>query len=211
MKRTKQRFDKRLLEVKEPSVRGRRGDEPAVAEQTFQTVRPVHDAPERPTTFQLAQLAAILATRPESVRIPPAEVVLEALQVWDAAAKVNLSERQEREIREAVFTDRREEWERRLSAYVGDEIRLRELLAEPRFDRESEALPKLFSGKEQTAESRRQAFEELLRYAKTHSLLEAESPDANPGVAAKLSSQFVRTLVEAQEQRSKGTAKARSS
>ena len=203
MKRTKQRFDKRLLHVQEPRS-GASRDKQAVAEEKTQPAPPVEDTPERPTTFQLAQLAAILATRPESVRIPPAEVVLEALQVWDAAAKVNLSERQEREIWDAVFTDRREDWERRLSAYVGDEIRLRELLAEPRFDRESEALPKLFSGKEQTPESRRRAFEELKRYAETQSSSVGDGPEANPGDPAKLSSLYVRTLVDAREQKTQG-------
>src|SRR5437867_1246126 len=100
-------------------------------EARVRSAPPPEDALERPTTFQLAQLAAILATRPESLRIPPAEVVLEAMQVWEAAAKVNLAERQEREIWDAIFTDRKEQWEHRLGAYVGDEVRLHELLSEP--------------------------------------------------------------------------------
>ena len=63
------------------------------AEQTIAA----EDIPERPTTFELAQLAVILATRRESLRISPAEVVLEAMQVWEAAAQLNLTERHERE------------------------------------------------------------------------------------------------------------------
>ena len=46
-----------------------------------------------PTTFQLAHLAALLAAQPESAKIPPAEVALEALQLWDAAQAV-LAERE---------------------------------------------------------------------------------------------------------------------
>jgi hypothetical protein len=41
----------------------------------------------------LAHLAAVLATQPESAKMPPAEVALEALQLWDAAQAV-LAERQ---------------------------------------------------------------------------------------------------------------------
>lgn len=51
------------------------------------------EMPILPTAFQLAQLAAIIAAQPESAKIPPAEVVLEALQLWDAACSV-LAERQ---------------------------------------------------------------------------------------------------------------------
>ena len=51
------------------------------------------EMPALPTTFQLAQLAAIIAAQPESAKIPPVEVVLEALQLWDAACSV-LAERQ---------------------------------------------------------------------------------------------------------------------
>ena len=201
MKRTK-RFNSRLLEAENGPVAGEESLNPAssAAEKT-QAAPPVENVPDRPTTFQLAQLAAILATRPDSVRLPPAEVVLEALQVWDAAAKVNLSERQEREIWQAVFTDRTEEWEQRLSDYVGDEIRLRELLAEPRFDGEGEALAKLLKG---SAASRRQEFEELIRYAKAHSLLPADGPEPStwPPVS-KVSGSFIRALVEAREQKAK--------
>jgi hypothetical protein len=154
---------------------------------------PAASAPDRPTTFQLAQLAAILATRPDSLRIPPAEVVLEALQVWDAAAKVNLAEQQEREIWAAVFTDAKEQWDHRLGAYVGDEARLQEMLSEPRFQPESEALPKLFPGTAETPESRRQKLDELMRAAQTDPALNKDQP-----APQKFSARFVRALVDAQ-------------
>jgi len=154
---------------------------------------PAESDPDRPTTFQLAQLAAILATRPDSLRIPPAEVVLEAMQVWDAAAKVNLVERQEREIWAAVFTDAKEQWEHRLGAYVGDEARLQEMLSEPRFQPESEALPKLFPGTSETPESRRQKMDDLMRAAQADPVLNK----GQPAPPQKFSARFVRALVEA--------------
>jgi len=153
-------------------------------------------APDRPTTFQLAQLAAILATRPDSLRLPPGEVVLEAMQVWDAAAKVNLAERQEREIWAAVFTDAKEQWEHRLGNYVGDEVRLQEMLSEPRFQPESEALPKLFPGTGETPESRRQKLGDLMRTTQTEPAPSKEQPA--PAPPEKFSALFVRSLVEAQ-------------
>jgi hypothetical protein len=130
------------------------------------------------------------------LRIPPAEVVLEAMQVWDAAAKVNLAERQEREIWAAVFTDEKEQWEHRLGAYVGDEVRLQEMLSEPRFQPESEALPKLFPGTGETPESRRQKLDELMRATQADPALNKDRP-APP---QKFSALFVRRLVEAQDQ-----------
>ena len=185
-----QKLHHRLLDDS-PQGRHRRGRmQETVPPEQARPAPPGESAPDRPTTFQLAQLASILATRPDSLRIPPAEVVLEAMQVWDAAAKVNLAERQEREIWAAVFTDAKEQWEHRLGAYVGDEVRLQEMLSEPRFQPESEALPKLFPGTGETPESRRKKLDELMRATQTEPALNREPPQ-------KFSALFVRALVEA--------------
>ncbi len=177
-----------------------RGEQPPPAiEETPPETRAEAEAketPERPSTFELAQLAAILATRPDSLRISPGEVVAEAMQVWEAAAKVTQADRQEQQIWSALFTDPQEQWQQRLKTYVGGEERLQELMAEPRFEEEKEVLPRLFPGDTETAQSRREKFRELLRQAPPSS---AAPPSADEGSAQKLSPALVRSLVEVQQ------------
>ena len=198
-------------------------------------VKPVENLsarePARPTTFQLAQLAAILATRPHSAQFPPADVVLEALQLWDAAFKVNLAEKQEREIWAALFIDNREHWEQRLREYVGDKTVLHELLCEPRFQVETEVLPRLFPRDAGTARTLRQKFSDLIHYAQAHQLFNTrenllrpelrviqtdrqtlqlqQSSSGEDLLPGKLNATSIRLLVEAQQIKTKEPAAVR--
>lgn len=178
---------------------------------------------ERPTTFQLAQLAATLATRPDSEKIPPNEVVLEALQLWDAALKINTTEKQEREIWSALFEDTREEWEQRLRSYVGDKFNLYELLSQPRLQVESEVLPQLFPDTGENTASRKEKFADLVRYAQENKFFAAapnawhpemqdveqqedarqlqKTPDGGDLMGRKLNALAVRMLVEARQEK----------
>lgn len=155
---------------------------------------------ERPTTWQLARLAALLATRPESVRLPPSEVVLEAMQVWDAAAKLMLVERQDRELWQALFSDETAPWKHRLATYAGEESGLRELLAEPRFDLERDVLPKLFPLQEDSPENRRKSLDQLFASVRRHGLLAGPEVERSEPLPRKVSGLTVRALVEARNQ-----------
>ncbi len=143
-------------------------------------IAPMDETSERPTTFQLAQLAATLATRPDSIRIPPADVVLEAIQLWDAAVKVKLTERQAKDIWAALYTDTKPEWDQRLQDYVGDKFALYELLSDPRFQVETDILPNLFPNEDETPESRRQKFADLIRFAQTNEFFSTVSNVLHP-------------------------------
>ncbi len=174
---------------------------------------------ERPSTFELAQLAATLATRPE--QISPAEVVLEALQLWDAALKARITEKQEREIWRALFLDNKEQWERRLKSYVGDKYGLYDLLSEPRYQVEAEVLPNIFHDPNETPDTRREKFAELVQFAQLHHFFSPTegalqhargegnedarqlqaSENGQDLLAGKFNALAVRMLVEAEQQR----------
>jgi hypothetical protein len=126
-------------------------------------------ASERPKTFELALLAEILTFRTGNTESPEA-AVLEALRFWRAAEWAIVAKRELTELLQGIFIIEQQEWDRRIQDYPGDKIHLQRLLNgeshdAPRFDVESEVLPKLFTAKAETEDSRKKKLGSLLKFA----------------------------------------------
>lgn len=125
---------------------------------------------QKPTTFELAMLAELLALRPGATSTPQT-AVLEAMEFWDAADKFNLAAQQLRELREGLFDLKQEQWDSLVKQYVGDTTFLHDWLNgqrndSPRFDVRNEVLPKLFTAKNETRQSREEKLTQLLDHAR---------------------------------------------
>lgn len=123
-----------------------------------------------PAPFELAVLAEILTLRPGATFSPEA-AVLEAMGFWKAAENLSLAGQQLRKLIEGVFTLKQQDWDTLVEQYVGDKGFLHEWLNgvrndSPRFNVRNEVLPKLFTAKGETRESREAKLRELMDHVR---------------------------------------------
>lgn len=121
---------------------------------------------QEPTTFQLALLAGILAIGADE-RSSPRIAVLEARELWDAAAQYHLPERQLQKLYDGLFDLKKKEWDSLVEQYAGDRALLNNWLTgrgrgSPRLHVRDEVLPKLFTASGETRQSREEKLAKLI-------------------------------------------------
>ena len=114
-----------------------------------------------PTTFQVAQLAAMLAKA--DGKKTHHELAVKAVELWNASENVMEWLKQEEELRRGVLSFSVEEWRQKRAAYRGDEKRLWSAVLDCKLPR-TDVVQVLFKGG-RSLEQKEESFLDLLKFS----------------------------------------------